>query len=214
MRRGVVLAVVIGVFIALSVDHAVAQQRNSNSNSNKNNNDQGDKALQQLLSTIIANQATLLGTQQKVIADLRGIIASLGDLLIKVDDLHNACAPPDLVPVAIEGSTPPGYCRSSDTPNTLIVRVRNQGFSDAIASTTRVTFTTPGGPVVVDVPTPALNWGGGTVDLNVPIPDACFDPHDPFPHACNFVIAVDAAGVVAESNEVNNIVAGACVPVL
>jgi hypothetical protein len=166
-----------------------------------------------LLSTIVAMQGQLLNTQQKTITDLQGIIASLDNLTIKLDDLRYACAPPDLFPVAIEGSDPPGYCRG-DAAGNLIVRVRNQGFSDSIASTLRVTFSTPGGPVVKEVATPPLNWGGGTVDLPVPVPPACYDPHDPFPHACNFQIAVDVAGVVVEANEPNNNVAGACVPIL
>jgi hypothetical protein len=166
-----------------------------------------------LLATIVAMQGQILATQAKVIVDLKGIIASLGDLQIKVDDVRDACAPPDLVPVPIEGSDPPSYCRG-DASGNLIVRVRNQGFSDAIASTLRVTFTTPTGPVPVNVATPLLHWGGGTADVTVPIPPACFDPHDPFPHACNFLIEVDAAGVVAESNEINNNVAGVCVPIL
>ena len=173
----------------------------------------GGAGANSLLATIAAMQAQLLETQAKTIVDLKGIIADLANLTIKLDDLHAACAPPDLVPVAIEGSDPPGYCRG-DAAGNLIVRVRNDGFSDSIASTLRVTFSTPGGPVVVNTPTPALNWGGGTVDLTVAVPPACFDPHDPFPHACNFVIAVDATGLVAESNEPNNIVAGACVPIL
>ena len=170
--------------------------------------------INQLLSAIIAMQGAQLSSQQKVIVDLKGIIASLGDLQLKMDDLHNACAPPDLFPVPIEGSTPPGYCRPHETlPNTLVVRVRNGGFSDAVASTLRVTFTTPGGPVVANVPTPALNWGGGTVDLAVPIPATCGRDAAGGLTACNFVIAVDATGVVAESDEINNIVAGACVPI-
>jgi len=165
-----------------------------------------------LLSSIVATQGTLLNQQQKVIADLSGIVADLGNLQNKMDDLHAACAPPDLVPVPVEGSAPPDYCRSpADGSNNLIVRVKNQGFSDAGPSTLRVTFTTTSGPTPVDVPVPALNWGT-SVDLSVPIPANCPDP-DPHSQACRFQIAVDVLGVVAESNEPNNNVAGVCAPI-
>src|SRR5437762_2110792 len=146
----------------------------------------GEKAL---LGAIVASQGTLIGQQEKVIADLRGIIVDLKDLSIKLDDLHTACAPPDLLPLPIEGSEPPGYCRADGGTN-LIVRVKNQGFSDAGPSTLRVTFSTPGGPVPVDVAVGGVNFGT-FLDVPVAIPPACFDPHDPFPHACNFQIAVD-----------------------
>jgi len=115
--------------------------------------------------------------------------------------------------VPVEGSAPPDYCRGpGDGSNTLVVRVRNQGFADAGPSTLRVTFSTTSGPVSVDVATPGLTWGGGSADLAVPIPADCPDP-DPHSQACRFQIFVDALGVVAESNEPNNNVAGVCAPI-
>jgi hypothetical protein len=167
---------------------------------------------QKFLSTIVATQGAILSTQQKVVVDLSGILADLGKLQNKMDDLHTACAPPDLVPLPVEGSAPPDYCRSpADGSNNLIVRVKNEGFSDAGPSTLRVTFATTSGPTPVEVPVPALNWGA-SLDLSVPIPANCPDP-DPHSQACRFQIAVDVAGVVAESNEPNNNVAGACAPI-
>jgi hypothetical protein len=54
------------------------------------------------------------------------------------------------------------------------------------------------------IPTPAIA-AGASVDLpGVPIPGNCFDPD------CNFRIIVDVTGLVAESDELNNIAAGTC----
>jgi hypothetical protein len=168
--------------------------------------------IEHLLATIVTTQGTLLNQQQKVITDLSGIIADLGNLQNKMDDLHTACAPPDLLPIPVEGSAPPDYCRSpADGSNNLIVRVKNAGFSDAGPSTLRVTFATTSGPTPVEVPVPALNWGT-FLDVSVPIPAECPDP-DPHSQACRFQIAVDVAGAVAESNELNNNVAGVCAPI-
>jgi hypothetical protein len=167
---------------------------------------------EKFLSSIVATQGAILSTQQKVLVDLSGIVADLGKLQATLGDLHSACAPPDLVPLPREGSAPPDFCRTpADASNNLIVRVKNQGFSDAGPSTLRVTFTTTSGLKPVDVPVPALNWGT-FLDLSVPIPADCPDP-DPHSQACRFQIAVDVADVVAESDEPNNNVAGVCAPI-
>jgi hypothetical protein len=165
----------------------------------------------------VGNQELL----ERVLATQQVILNKLADLGIKVDNLglnvlevEAACLPPDLIPVAQAGSFPPNYC-VADADGNLLVRVMNQGRTDAPASTARVTFSTPAGPVVVDVPTPAVAGNGGFADLTpIPIPAECFLPANPFPSACNFQIVVDVAGVVAENDENNNTVVGACVPVL
>ena len=60
----------------------------------------------------------------------------------------------------------------------------------------------PGGPI--DIPTPPI-LAGQSVDLpGQVIPGICFNPD------CNFRIIVDVNGVVAESDEMNNIASGTC----
>jgi hypothetical protein len=158
----------------------------------------------------------ILATEQRILANLANVLAGLDNLKNKMADVQTACLPPDLVPVPEPGSTPPNFCQI-DQQNTsnLLVRVQNQGLTDAGPSTVRVTFSTPSGPVVTDVPTPALAGGGGSVDLSVPIPPECYLPANPFPSPCNFQIAVDIFDdVKVENSETNNNVSGACVPVL
>ena len=167
-----------------------------------------------LLETILANQQRLLADQQTVIKKLGDLGIRIDNLQIKLGDVEAACLPPDLVPVAQPGSVPPNFCQTDGNGN-LLVRVMNQGRTDAPASTARVTFSTPAGPVSFDVSTPPLTGNGGFADLTpIPIPAECFLPANPFPNACSFTIAVDIAGVVAENDETNNVVSGACVPVL
>ena len=101
---------------------------------------------------------------------------------------------PDLIPVEVK----PQYC-NRDGLN-LIVTIRNQGTAPAGPSTTRVVFNTGASPTQ---PTPALAVGA-QVDLVFAIPAGCFSPD------CQFRITADSAGVVAESNEVNNTVSGTC----
>ena len=103
----------------------------------------------------------------------------------------------DLVPVPDAAGS---FCKR-DPAGRLVVTVRNQGTAAAGASTTRVEFA-PGGPV--DIPTPPIA-AGASVDLpGIQIPGVCFNPD------CNFRIIVDVNGVVAESNEMNNIASGLC----
>lgn len=104
---------------------------------------------------------------------------------------------PDLIPVPDPRL---GFCvRKGDQ---LIVTVRNQGAGPAAASTTEVHF---GGFGTQAQPTPPLA-PGGSVQLTFTIPTSpnCFDPD------CEFRIVVDAAAVVAESNEANNVASGVC----
>jgi hypothetical protein len=158
---------------------------------------------------------TILRNEERVLRELAGIHVKLDGLLTAVADVQAACLPPDLLPVPPLGGVPipTNFCDIVD--DNLIVRVKNQGRTDAGPSTLRVTFSTPGGPVVSDVATPALAGNGGFVDLQVPVPPACFDPHDPFPSPCNFQIAADVLDEVSvENSETNNFAAGACVPVL
>lgn len=150
----------------------------------------------------------VLALEELILGNLRQVALELEHLQSKVADVQTACAPSDLVPLSQPGSIPPNYCQIDDQGN-LLVHVKNQGLTDAGASTLRVTFATAAGPVVTDVATPALA-SGGFADLSIAIPPACSEP---FPTACKFTIDADIAGVVVESDESNNNVAGVCVPV-
>jgi hypothetical protein len=114
-----------------------------------------------------------------------------------------ADGPADLVPLPPPASTLPfGLCKRNDQGQ-LLLQVYNQGGAGADASTTRLMF----GNVPVDIATPALAGRSGT-QLVVNIPSACFDANN----ECRFTVGVDALNVVAESNETNNDLAGACGP--
>jgi hypothetical protein len=106
--------------------------------------------------------------------------------------------PPDLIPVPDEMGS---FCRRDETGLNLIVTVRNQGGSDAGASTTEVDFFQYG---KISLPTGSLGVGTST-DLLFPIPLGCFDPN------CEFRITVDVLNAVAESNEGNNSASGICI---
>jgi hypothetical protein len=103
---------------------------------------------------------------------------------------------PDLIPLPDPET---GFCKRDERGN-LIVTVKNQGSSDAGASTTTVHFV-PGG--MFSQPTPPIA-AGGSVDLVFPIPGPCFNPD------CDFRIVVDSAHQVTESDETNNIASGTC----
>jgi subtilase family serine protease len=103
------------------------------------------------------------------------------------------------------GTARPGLNSRSDrlllpAQDGKLVTVKNQGLGHAQGSTTQVDFFAHG---QVSVPTPSLGPNAST-DLLVDIPPGCFDPD------CNFRITVDVDGVVAESNEGNNIADGIC----
>lgn len=102
----------------------------------------------------------------------------------------------DLVPVPDPRTGE--FCRRRGEK--LLVRICNQGAGPAGPSTTTVDFGSFG---AVDVPTPALA-PGACVDLSVQIPSGCFDPD------CEFRIIADSQGVVAESDETNNVASGTC----
>lgn len=113
-------------------------------------------------------------------------------------------AQPDLVTLPTPASTgPQGFCRRN-AQGQLLVKVRNQGGSDAPATTTRVVFNNA---VPADVSTPAVTAGGST-ELTINIPNACFDASN----NCSFTLGADAADAAAESNETNNNAAGLCGP--
>jgi hypothetical protein len=104
---------------------------------------------------------------------------------------------PDLYP---GGSAP--YC-NMNAQGELVVTVVNGGPVGAGTTTTQVTFSTPSGPKVVRVPTPAVA-AGSSVDVTADIPADCWDGD------CNFEIRVDVDGQVIEATEDNNFVSGAC----
>ena len=102
---------------------------------------------------------------------------------------------PDLVPVADMAGR---LCRLRD--GKLLVTVRNQGASPAVASAIEVAFGS--GETVAKV-APALA-SGASIELLFDIPPHCFS------RDCRFRITVDSASAVEESNETNNVASGLC----
>ena len=111
----------------------------------------------------------------------------------------------DLVPFGRPGLPgPPGFCKTAKTgqhKGELIITVTNQGNAAAPTSTTLVEFSN-GARFLL--PTPAIA-PGGSVDLPLSIPAACFRPD------CSFKITVDSKGQVKETNTGNNTAAGICI---
>jgi cysteine-rich repeat protein len=103
---------------------------------------------------------------------------------------------PDLIPTAPPNSQ---FCQRN-AQGQLVVSVKNQGTTNAVASMTRVAFN-PGGTVLVA--TPAIT-AGQTATVAVDIPGACWNMD------CDFTITVDANGAVNEANEGNNSANGLC----
>jgi hypothetical protein len=100
----------------------------------------------------------------------------------------------DLKPVSSGG----GHCELNG--NTLTVRVKNVGDARAGESHTLISF----GNKRYHKSTPALDPGAEHV-MTVTLPAGCFDPD------CGFTLNADEKGVVQESSETNNHVAGNCV---
>lgn len=147
------------------------------------------------LNSLATQVAAILAAQKGIAGAVNGVLQS--------------CSAPDLLPLptpAVAG--PAGYCRMG-SDGKLQVLVYNQGGAAAGASTTRVTFNTTTGPVVVDAPTSALIASGGSEVVEFAIPGNCTGNS-----GCEFSIGVDATNLVVESNESNNTVAGTCVPVI
>jgi hypothetical protein len=159
---------------------------------------------------LAADQRAILEEQERVRINLDQVLAGLGNLQTRFDDVRTACSPADLLPVVPPGSAAADFCKGDDHGN-LLVRVKNQGSMEAPASTLRVTFSSPSGPVSADVSTPAVA-GGELVDLEVPIPGDCLLRASSVPSACNFQVAVDADDVVVESHQENNSASGICTP--
>lgn len=109
--------------------------------------------------------------------------------------------PADLVHFTPVGESP--LCRTDDSGN-LLIGVTNQGAGNAGASVTRVVFTTSGGPVTTDMPTPALAVGSPPVDVTFVIPGGCYISD------CTFTSTVNATGTVTESSTANNSAPGFC----
>jgi hypothetical protein len=144
----------------------------------------------ELLDTVRANQAQL--------------IQVIGGLQLQ-------CSFADLAPIGLPGYLPTDgsrFCRLDPNTFNLLVQVNNAGGVDAGVFRTHVSFFN-GGVSDVDTiaPLPAFN-GSITLDAG-PIPANCYQG-DPSYRACNFVITVDSATAVAESNEVNNTAVGFC----
>jgi len=104
---------------------------------------------------------------------------------------------PDLVPVP---NIWVNFC-DVDIYGNLIVHIKNQGTAAAGPSTLEVDFGQYG---QILEPVPSL-FAGETTTILAPIPYGCFDPD------CSFEIIVDSAGVINESNELNNSQTGSCI---
>jgi hypothetical protein len=166
--------------------------------------------LTSLVNALVADQRAIFEEQQRVRTSLEQVLAGLGNLQARIDDVQAAYSPADLLPVALPGSAAADFCKGDDHGN-LLVRVKNQGSIEAPASTLRVTFKTPSGPLSADVSTPPVA-GGELIDLEVPIPRECLLRGSPVPSACNFQVAADADDVVVESHQENNGASGVCTP--
>jgi hypothetical protein len=169
-----------------------------------------DPLFTHMLQSVRADQAGILLEQERIRTDLHGILAGLGNLQSRIDDVQAACAPADLVlvpvPVPAASANPPNFCRGDGKGN-LIVRVKNRGSTPAPASRLRVTFSTLTGSVSVDTPAPPLGGGGGFIDLATLIPTDC----QTLPGGgCEFHIAVDVDDAVLETDESNNTASGTC----
>lgn len=166
--------------------------------------------LTSLVGALVADQRAIFEEQQRVGTSLDQLLAGLGNLQARIHDVQAACSQADLLPVVFPGSAAADFCKGDDHGN-LLVRVKNQGSIEAPASTLRVTFNTPSGPVSADVSTPAVA-GGELIDVEVPIPGDCLLRASSVPSACNFQVAVDADDVVVESHQENNGASGICTP--
>ena len=105
---------------------------------------------------------------------------------------------PDLVPV-----NPDNWVNFCDVDNygNLEVHIKNQGTAAAGPSTLEVDF---GQQAPTLMPVPSL-LAGETTTILVPFSYGCFNPD------CGFEITVDSAGVIDESNELNNSQTGLCI---
>ncbi len=105
---------------------------------------------------------------------------------------------PDLVPVNPNNWV--NFCDADDSGN-LRVHIKNQGMAAAGPSTLEVDFGQYG-QILESVPS---LLAGETTTILAPIPFGCFNPD------CDFEITVDSAGVIDESNELNNSQTGSCI---
>jgi hypothetical protein len=157
------------------------------------------------LSDLIMQQTLDVLTER--VEQLNDAVNSLGGVLGEL------CTAPDLVPLPGPQFRSSDYCQRDDQGR-LLVKVHNQGGVGAAASTTSVQFAC-GNTALCDAPTevalatPALAPLGGSLQLVLDIPPGCFDLAT---NRCEFEIAVDSQSLVAEGNEVNNLVSGACGP--
>lgn len=126
------------------------------------------------------------------------IVLALASMMIIPGCTPEEITKPDLLPVN------PGnwvnFCDVDDSGN-LRVHIKNQGTAAADPSTLEVDFGQYG---QILEPVPSL-LAGETATILVPIPYGCFDPD------CGFEITVDSAGVIDESNELNNSQTGSCI---
>jgi len=94
-----------------------------------------------------------------------------------------------------------GFCYK-DSQGRLLIIVKNQGDTDAPASTTTVDFFNFGS---FDLTTPPIPAGGSVTLPALNIPVGCYNPD------CNFKITVDSKNQINESNESNNQVSSNCI---
>jgi hypothetical protein len=171
-------------------------------------------AIEQKLNEFDTKLDAILQSQELIVTSNQAV----GE---QINRLQLMCTTPDLVQlpppvgtlVPIHSNSPTPFCHRDDQGR-LQVTVYNQGAMDSIASTTSVRFDCGNtndcsSPIVVEAATEPLTSFGGSIDFLFDIPNACFDPAT---NLCSFEIFVDAGNVVIESNETNNVRAGACGP--
>ncbi len=132
----------------------------------------------------------------------------------RVETLHMERVPPRRVKVELPDLVPlpdpqVGFCnqvQEGPDKGKLLVTVKNQGNAKAPKSTTRVTFDTSGGDVVVDLDTPELDVGAPADLEPLDIPSRCYQEGE-----CHFTIEVNANNEIVESDYSNNFASGTCI---
>ncbi len=108
---------------------------------------------------------------------------------------------PDLVPSSADATGALCHLVKANDRLQVLVKVRNQGNADAVASVTTLQFQTPSVPKPILLPTPPIASGREMTLATVAVPDDCGGSE------CGATITVNATHTVKESNEKNNTVA-------
>lgn len=120
----------------------------------------------------------------------------------QIRERKRSTTPPDLADLIPVPDVTGTFCVRQGNDQ-LLVTIKNQGTAAAAPSTTAVDFGAFG---IATAATPGLAPGASAVlFFTIPTsPNNCFDPN------CEFTIIADAAFVVPESDETNNVANGVC----